>query len=303
MHILKKITIFLSLLFIFSCSESYKILSKGTFNPPSEFSQHLFEAYKTKADFEAKKMHDWNSAKLYAEKALEASKGNNIYPQEINYWELSEEEEKKLKMGSFNLLNIYNDAIKADPLNLAKAISSLDCWSEQQKEGWQTWDIKKCRDDFLNSMHAIYESLTKENNKKSNINSKVEVKKTITTDSATIVTEDLQQNILEIIYFDFDKSNLSEVSLEKIKKFIGNNKKNVIKKFIIVGHTDSVGTKKYNMTLSLERAETVREILLNLNIKKENIKILGKGENDLKIKTRDGIAHPANRRAEISPLN
>ena len=69
MHILKKITISLSLLFIFSCSESYKTLSNGTFNAPSKFSQHLFEAYKTKADFEAKEMHDWNSAKLDAEKA------------------------------------------------------------------------------------------------------------------------------------------------------------------------------------------------------------------------------------------
>ena len=107
---------------------------------------------------------------------------------------------------------------------------------------------------------------------------------------------------MQIIYFDFDKSNLSEVSLKKIKKFIGNNR-NVMKKFIIVGHTDSLGTKEYNMNLSIERAETVKDILLKLAIKEENIKILGKGENDLKIKTEDGIAHPANRRAEISPLN
>ena len=302
MHILKKITISLSLLFIFSCSESYKKLSNDTFNAPNEFSKHLFEAYKVKADFEAKEMHDWDSAKLYAEKALEASRGNNIYPQEISYWKLSQAEEKKLKMGYFNLLNVYNDAIKADPLNLAKAISSLDCWSEQQKEGWQTWDINKCRDDFLNAMHAIYESLKKQKNKKSNINSKFEEKTNTSKDSSTIVIENLQRKILQIIYFDFDKSNLSEVSLEKIKKFIDNNK-GVMKKFIIVGHTDSAGTKEYNMILSLERAETVRNILLELAIKKENIKILGKGENDLKIRTEDSIAHPANRRAEISLLN
>ena len=296
MHILKKILITFSLLFIFSCSESYKKLSNGTFDIQNEFSQHLFEAYRIKADFEAKEMHDWNSAKLYAGKALEASKGNNIYPQKISYWKLSKEEERKLNIGYSNLLDVYDDAIYADPLNLAKAISSLDCWSEQKKEGWQTWDINKCRDNFLNAMHIIYESLTK------NKVNKTEEKKTLSNDSTTIVDEDLKQNTLQIIYFDFDKSNLSEVSLEKIKRFIGNNK-NVIKKFIIVGHTDSLGTKEYNMALSIERAETVKDILLKLAIKKENIKILGKGENDLKIKTVDGIAHPANRRAEISPLN
>ena len=301
MHTLKKTLIAFSLLFIFSCSESYKKLSNETFNAPNEFSQHLFEAYKIKADFEAKEMHDWNSAKLYAEKALKASKGNTIYPQKISYWKLSQEEEK-LKMGYFNLLNVYDDAIYADPLNLAKAISSLDCWSEQQKEGWQIWDINKCRDDFLNAMHDIYESLTKKNNENANINNKTEVKTTTSNDSAKIFDEDLNQSTLQIIYFDFDKSNLSEVSLKKIKKFIGNNR-NVMKKFIIVGHTDSKGTKEYNMTLSVERAETIKDILLKLEIKKENIKILGKGEDDLKIKTADGIAHPANRRAEISPLN
>jgi outer membrane protein OmpA-like peptidoglycan-associated protein len=151
-------------------------------------------------------------------------------------------------------------------------------------------------------MHDIYESLTKKNNENANINNKTEVKTTTSNDSAKIFDEDLNQSTLQIIYFDFDKSNLSEVSLKKIKKFIGNNR-NVMKKFIIVGHTDSKGTKEYNMTLSVERAETIKDILLKLEIKKENIKILGKGEGDLKIKTADGIAHPANRRAEISPLN
>jgi len=37
--------------------------------------------------------------------------------------------------------------------------------------------------------------------------------------------------------------------------------------------------------------------------KEQNIKILGKGEIDLNIKTNDEVPHPANRRAEISPLN
>ena len=36
-----------------------------------------------------------------------------------------------------NLMTIYKDAKVIDPLNLAIAISSLDCWSEQQEENWQ----------------------------------------------------------------------------------------------------------------------------------------------------------------------
>ena len=61
--------------------------------------------------------------------------------------------------------------------------------------------------------------------------------------------------------------------------------------------------KYYNNKLSIERAESVKLILINLGIKSEKIKIIGKGENDLRVVTADEIAHPVNRRAEIRQLN
>ncbi len=63
------------------------------------------------------------------------------------------------------------------------------------------------------------------------------------------------------------------------------------------------GTKEYNYKLSIERANVVKNLLIDLGIKEDNIKILGKGEIDLNIKTNDEVPHPANRRAEISPIN
>ena len=88
----------------------------------------------------------------------------------------------------------------------------------------------------------------------------------------------------------------------EIKKFL-EKYENVISKFLIVGHTDTKGTKEYNYKLSIERANVVKNLLIDLGIKEENIKILGKGEIDLHIKTNDEVPHPANRRAEISPIN
>ncbi len=64
-----------------------------------------------------------------------------------------------------------------------------------------------------------------------------------------------------------------------------------------------MGTKEYNYKLSLERAIAVKNILIDNNINEENIKIIAKGEDDLLIKTADETKHPANRRAEISPIN
>ena len=108
--------------------------------------------------------------------------------------------------------------------------------------------------------------------------------------------------ILQIIYFDFDKSSLNKVSLEEIKIFL-KKYNNQIKKYLIIGHTDTMGTKKYNYKLSLERAIAVKNMLIENNINEEDIEILAKGEDDLLIKTADQTKYPANRRAEITLIN
>ena len=300
-----KIILSLSFLFLFSCSASYEKLSKESFNPPTSLSKHLMEAYKTKADFEAQEMHDWNSAKLYAEKALGAADGKDILPEKISYWVIPADKQSELNKAYNNLMTVYKEALLLDPFNLAKAISSLDCWAEQQEENWQTWDINQCRNDFLSAMHEIFGSLEKEEgiSTKQKINNEIsKLDDSVSDDSVSIVTKNSENKILQIIYFDFDKSRLSDVSIEEIKNFINTNKK-TIKKFIVVGHTDTMGTKKYNKVLSLERAEVVQKVLTELGIEKNNIHILGKGEDNLRVQTADEVKHPANRRAEISPLN
>ena len=288
----------ISLIFISACSSSYEELSNNSFEPPSNFTKHVFNQYKLKADFEAKEMHDWNSAKLYSEKALKASKGIIIKPEKINKWNIEKEEVSELKISYDNLMLIYDEAMQKDPYNLAKAIISLDCWAEQLEEKWQTWDIEKCKNDFLNSMHNIYE-LFEEQAKKTN--SENLSKEKSESKSVTVITKNKKEEILQIIYFDFDKSILSKTSNDKIKIFVEKNI-NLIDKFLVVGHADSKGTKKYNYDLSLERANEVKKSLINFGINEEKIKILAEGENMLLIQTGDEVAHPANRRAEIKAL-
>ena len=303
MAICNKLLLIFTFFFIYSCSSSYEKLNNANFSPPDSFSKHLFDMYKEKANFEAEKMHDWNSAKLYSEKALEAAKGGKIEPENINYWKIPKEHKNQIKLAYDNLMSIYESALIHDPYNLANAISSLDCWSEQQEENWQTWDINNCKDSFLESMHKIYKNLAKnekverENSKEKSYENDNEIQS-----NATLVTEDINSNILQIIYFDFDKSELSSISKKEIKKFL-EKYENVISKFLIVGHTDTKGTKEYNYKLSIERANVVKNLLTDLGIKVEDIKVLGKGEIDLNIKTNDEVPHPANRRAEISPIN
>ncbi len=295
MNMFRYFYLFLSIIILNSCSASYKKLKTVNVDNPVSFNEHLLNQYKLKAIFEADEMHDWNSAKLYSEKALRAQKGEDIYPEKISYWKLPSDRVKDIKIGYFNLLNIYDEAKATDPLNLAIAISSLDCWSEQQEENWQTWDINKCKNDFLNAMHNLYNQIIEEKNNE-------KIKTDTNKESVVLVPKNKNNQVSQIIYFDFDESRLSEVSINTIKNYLKKYKSS-IKKYIIIGHADTKGTKEYNKILSFKRAETVKSILIQEGINDSIIKILGKGEESLAIPTADEVKHPANRRAEIKPLN
>ena len=302
MQIKTLIPIISILIFLGGCSASYKQLSTMENKKPSNFQEYLLNEYKKRATFEADEMHDWNSAKLYSEKALKSLETDEIYPEEISYWKIPEENINEIKIAYENLMTIYKDAKNIDPFNLARAISSLDCWSEQQEENWQTWDINSCKNDFLNAMHNIYEKISTQANGQEISNNKDNNLENETKNEVTIVTKNNSEELLQIIYFDFDKFNLSDVSKDKIKIFL-NNYESMIDEYLIVGHTDTKGAKKYNLSLSIKRAEVVKEILVNYGINDNSIKILGNGEESLAIETPDDTKQPANRRVEIKKTN
>ena len=296
-----KLFLILPILFIMGCSAAYEKVKELDTTNPKTFKQYLLYNYQKNASFEAEEMHDWNSAKLYSEKALKALNGENIYPEQITNWNLSKEKAIDISLGYNNLLSVYDEAIITDPKNLAKAISSLDCWAEQEEEKWQTWDIAKCKDDFVKAMHEIYNNLLTE---KKDIEAVSEDISTNTEDKnqVAIVTQSENKELMQLIYFDFDDFKLSEISLNTLKNFINKNKKD-LSNYIVFGHTDTKGSSEYNLKLSLKRAEAVKQILLNIGIDEKNVSILGKGESDLAVKTPDNTKHPANRRAEVKILN
>ena len=285
-----KLTVIVSFILLAGCSASYEELKKTQIKKPQTFNDYLIKEYKNKAEYEAEEMHDWNSAKLYSEKALLALNGKEVLPEDITYWELPKNTVNEINQAHKNLMVVYSEAKISDPQNLAIAISALDCWSEQQEEKWQIWDINKCKTNFLDSMHLIYQKIASEKNNKES------------KESVTVVTKNNENELMQIIYFDFDEELLSVVSINKLKDFINKNNL-IINKYIIVGHADKKGTKVYNHNLSLKRAKAVKEILVEMGISNKLITLLGKGEESPAIITLDGIAHPANRRAEIKIVN
>ena len=68
----------------------------------------------------------------------------------------------------------------------------------------------------------------------------------------------------------------------------------------MVGHTDTMGKKEYNYTLSLKRAMTVAAILRRHGVDASILHITSHGKDNPFIPTGDQVSEPRNRRVEIT---
>ncbi|HIF15586.1 MAG TPA: hypothetical protein EYQ86_09870 [Bacteroidetes bacterium] len=83
--------------------------------------------------------------------------------------------------------------------------------------------------------------------------------------------------ILNNIFFDFDRSSLREESfteMERLYELLVSNAKLIIE---ISGHTDNKGSRSYNKRLSLNRAKTVVNYLIEKGIDKKRLNYKGYG--------------------------
>lgn len=72
----------------------------------------------------------------------------------------------------------------------------------------------------------------------------------------------------------------------------------------IEGHTDTVGTRPYNQTLSERRADTVVEYLNErFHVPAERLQAVGMGEDGLLVPTPDQTQEPRNRRVHVVNLD
>ena len=83
--------------------------------------------------------------------------------------------------------------------------------------------------------------------------------------------------VLHNLYFDFDKTILKDESYTELNKLEKMMSENSGMQIGIVGYTDKVGTEKYNIELSLQRALAVKNFLISKNIDTRRIKTGGLG--------------------------
>jgi len=102
-----------------------------------------------------------------------------------------------------------------------------------------------------------------------------------------------------MVFFDWDRSNLSPQALATMRQAADAFKNNGNARITNTGHTDASGPEVYNMTLSLRRANAVKDALVGDGVPTQSISVLGMGKTNPLVPTADGVREPQNRRVEI----
>lgn len=155
---------------------------------------------------------------------------------------------------------------------------------------YQSKMTKKDVSEILN-LEEIEESPTPDPNKKLQRVSNAEV------------NEFLGVSIPRLVYFQINSFDIKPEDKELIY-YIAGKIENEKKYFLeIVGHTDEEGSAGYNMKLSVNRAEAVKEYFTSLGINPNRMIVVGKGASQpLEKSTSEDKRNEKNRRVEINFL-
>ena len=111
-----------------------------------------------------------------------------------------------------------------------------------------------------------------------------------------------QFNIEHSVYFDTDVYSLTKTETTRLQKFLSSNTKENVLKIEIYGFCDDRGSNNYNLTLSQNRADAIKEIFSEASFFPEKISTVdGRGELLLNIvdETDASVIRALNRRVDI----
>jgi OmpA-OmpF porin, OOP family len=102
-----------------------------------------------------------------------------------------------------------------------------------------------------------------------------------------------------LVFFDWDKATLTDRARQIIREAADASTHVQYTRILVNGYTDTSGTPRYNLGLSIRRARAVEAELVRDGVPQNAITIHGYGETHLLVPTGPGVREPQNRRVEI----
>ena len=241
---------------------------------PTAFDSALVQNYRKLSDIEYMSGNH-KDGDTYALRAVAAGQGKPTTPDDLKLRQIPSSAQSDINQGRQRLVAALDkNGRSSKPEVAAYAQASYDCWAEQLQENIQPDHIAACRDAFMKSL--------------------AELEKPVPVAAPPAKPSDF------LVFFDWDKYNLTPEAMKIIADAVAAAKKEGAKSIRVVGHTDTSGSPAYNLRLSERRANAVAQQMIKLGIPATSITTVGKGEEDLLVPTKDGVREPQNRRAAIS---
>jgi outer membrane protein OmpA-like peptidoglycan-associated protein len=102
-----------------------------------------------------------------------------------------------------------------------------------------------------------------------------------------------------IVFFDWDRDTITPDGMAIIQQAAAAYQSGAPVQIQVTGYTDRSGSAGYNQRLSERRANNVAKALAGLGVPPTQMVVSGRGENDNRVPTADGVREPQNRRVEI----
>lgn len=257
--------------------------------PGDGFAARLGREYKDFALYEADEMYDWPDAAHFGEKALAAVRGESPDPEQIGAWRLPADLVDEMTGARRRLISALGAGARhAAPGAAARGQARFDCWLEQQEENWQADHIKRCRDGYFAALEKMEKAVA----------AWIPGGQPVFRPALLPGQGSLPKAF--VVFFTFDGDELLPDGMAAMDAVAEAAKSGVPVSIGVGGHADRAGPERYNMDLSLRRAEAVRKALAERGVDRARITIGAHGESRPRVATPDGVRDPRNRRVEVT---
>ncbi len=103
-----------------------------------------------------------------------------------------------------------------------------------------------------------------------------------------------------LIYFITGTDILTEQSRRQLPQILDSIKEYPAPEVAVIGHTDTVDSAERNARLARDRAEAIRDVLIDEGLDRNLIEVDSHGESNLLVPTPDNTDEPRNRRVEVT---
>ena len=250
----------------------------------SDFDQALYSDYVKLSAAELAE-GDLRDADAFAVRAAESGRPRTVQPEELWARDIPPQHDIEMGLARVHLVNALNaTARNKAPADASRAQAMFDCWMQEQEENFQADDIAACRDGFYEALKVIEGAVA------------IEVK----TSQAAPEAPAFEPRSY-VVYFGFDSADLTGSARTVVDQAARYARRfpDAEVTIRVGGHTDTAGSKVYNLKLGEGRAKAVVQALQDAGIDEHQVSWVSKGEGEPAVVTADGVQTPLNRRATL----